>query len=138
MAHYIARVHVSVYGMKDGNRHCTFSSIFHICRNYCDEYGGDLLYHMVFRRPPSLLTSSCKTGSFSDEVQKVWMELLLQTEKILAKHETLVYAGCGWFSVIYYVLCLLQIKEFEGKETAQLVDRYKFLDLYPCTAAELR
>ncbi|PSN52680.1 Cleavage stimulation factor subunit 3 [Blattella germanica] len=31
-----------------------------------------------------------------------------------------------------------QIKEFEGKETAQLVDRYKFLDLYPCTPAELR
>ncbi|KAJ9595491.1 hypothetical protein L9F63_013313, partial [Diploptera punctata] len=33
---------------------------------------------------------------------------------------------------------LSQIKEFEGKETAQLVDRYKFLDLYPCTPAELR
>jgi cleavage stimulation factor subunit 3 len=32
---------------------------------------------------------------------------------------------------------LSQIKEFEGKETAQLVDRYKFLDLYPCTPAEL-
>ncbi|XP_075220656.1 cleavage stimulation factor subunit su(f) isoform X2 [Lycorma delicatula] len=31
-----------------------------------------------------------------------------------------------------------KIAEFEGKETAQLVDRYKFLDLYPCTAAELR
>ncbi|EEB16461.1 predicted protein [Pediculus humanus corporis] len=30
------------------------------------------------------------------------------------------------------------IKEFEGKETAQLVDRYKFLDLYPCSAAELK
>ncbi|XP_012271030.1 protein suppressor of forked isoform X2 [Orussus abietinus] len=33
---------------------------------------------------------------------------------------------------------LEKIKEFEGKETAQLVDRYKFLDLYPCTAMELR
>ncbi|XP_039293116.1 protein suppressor of forked isoform X2 [Nilaparvata lugens] len=31
-----------------------------------------------------------------------------------------------------------KIAEFEGKETAQLVDRYKFLDLYPCSAAELR
>ncbi|GLG95529.1 Protein suppressor of forked [Gryllus bimaculatus] len=31
-----------------------------------------------------------------------------------------------------------QIKEFEGKETAQLVDRYKFLDLYPCSAGELK
>jgi len=39
---------------------------------------------------------------------------------------------------LLYILCLLQIKEFEGKETAQLVDRYKFLDLYPCTPAELR
>ncbi|XP_065168695.1 protein suppressor of forked isoform X2 [Atheta coriaria] len=33
---------------------------------------------------------------------------------------------------------LSKIKEFEGKETAQLVDRYKFLDLYPCTPQELR
>lgn len=32
----------------------------------------------------------------------------------------------------------LQLKEYEGKETAQLVDRYKFLDLYPCTTVELR
>ncbi|KAH8286718.1 hypothetical protein KR018_003035, partial [Drosophila ironensis] len=30
------------------------------------------------------------------------------------------------------------LKEYEGKETAQLVDRYKFLDLYPCTATELK
>lgn len=33
---------------------------------------------------------------------------------------------------------LEKIKEFQGKETAQLVDRYKFLDLYPCTPAELK
>lgn len=33
---------------------------------------------------------------------------------------------------------LSKIKEFEGKETAQLVDRYRFLDLYPCTASELK
>ncbi|XP_043289608.1 protein suppressor of forked isoform X2 [Venturia canescens] len=33
---------------------------------------------------------------------------------------------------------LEKLKEFEGKETAQLVDRYKFLDLYPCTTMELR
>ncbi|XP_049793735.1 protein suppressor of forked [Schistocerca nitens] len=33
---------------------------------------------------------------------------------------------------------LSQIKEFQGKETAQLVDRYKFLDLYPCTPGELK
>lgn len=32
----------------------------------------------------------------------------------------------------------MQIKEFEGKETAQLVDRYKFLDLYPCSPIELK
>lgn len=31
-----------------------------------------------------------------------------------------------------------QLKEFEGKETAQLVDRYKFLDLYPCSTVELK
>ncbi|XP_073984084.1 cleavage stimulation factor subunit su(f) isoform X2 [Rhodnius prolixus] len=33
---------------------------------------------------------------------------------------------------------LSKIAEFEGKETAQLVDRYRFLDLYPCTIAELK
>ncbi|PRD36893.1 UNVERIFIED_CONTAM: Cleavage stimulation factor subunit 3 [Trichonephila clavipes] len=31
-----------------------------------------------------------------------------------------------------------QLKEFEGKETALLVDRYKFQDLYPCSASELK
>ncbi|KAF2897562.1 hypothetical protein ILUMI_08611 [Ignelater luminosus] len=33
---------------------------------------------------------------------------------------------------------LNKIKEFEGRETAQLVDRYRFLDLYPCSPAELK
>lgn len=33
---------------------------------------------------------------------------------------------------------LFQLKEFEGKETAQLVDRYKFLDMFPCTIVELK
>lgn len=31
-----------------------------------------------------------------------------------------------------------QLREYEGKETAQLVDRYKFLDLYPCSGIELK
>ena len=33
---------------------------------------------------------------------------------------------------------VFQLQEFEGKETAQLVDRYKFMDLYPCTPMELK
>ncbi|XP_076256527.1 cleavage stimulation factor subunit su(f) isoform X2 [Rhynchophorus ferrugineus] len=33
---------------------------------------------------------------------------------------------------------LSKIKEFEGKETAQLVDRYRFLDLFPCSPQELK
>lgn len=33
---------------------------------------------------------------------------------------------------------LENLKEFEGKETAQLVDRYKFLDLFPCGVVELK
>lgn len=28
--------------------------------------------------------------------------------------------------------------EYEGKETALLVDRYKFMDLYPCSPCELK
>lgn len=32
----------------------------------------------------------------------------------------------------------LQVQEFEGKETAMLIDRYKYLDLYPCSQSELR
>ncbi|XP_026810238.1 protein suppressor of forked [Rhopalosiphum maidis] len=31
-----------------------------------------------------------------------------------------------------------KLVEFEGKETAQLVDRYRFLNLFPCTSPELR
>ncbi|XP_066255675.1 protein suppressor of forked [Euwallacea similis] len=33
---------------------------------------------------------------------------------------------------------LSKIKEFQGKDTAQLVDRYRFLDLFPCLAQELK
>ena len=33
---------------------------------------------------------------------------------------------------------LENLKEYEGKETAQLIDRYKFLDLFPCTQPELK
>lgn len=33
---------------------------------------------------------------------------------------------------------LENLQEYEGKETAQLVDRYKFLDLYPCSSIELK
>ncbi|XP_047476364.1 protein suppressor of forked-like isoform X2 [Penaeus chinensis] len=33
---------------------------------------------------------------------------------------------------------LQKLQEFEGKDTAQLVDRYKFMDLYPCTPPELK
>ncbi|XP_013416686.1 cleavage stimulation factor subunit 3 isoform X2 [Lingula anatina] len=33
---------------------------------------------------------------------------------------------------------LEKLKEFEGKETAQLIDRYKYMDLFPCSQNELR
>ena len=33
---------------------------------------------------------------------------------------------------------LHKLQEFEGKDTAQQVDRYKFMNLYPCTADELK
>lgn len=39
---------------------------------------------------------------------------------------------------LMFLSLYLQLKEYEGKETAQLVDRYKFLDLYPCSPVELR
>ena len=31
-----------------------------------------------------------------------------------------------------------QVREYEGKDTALLVDRYRFLDLFPCSKQELR
>lgn len=40
--------------------------------------------------------------------------------------------------ITYFPVIPSQLKEYEGKETAQLVDRYKFLDLYPCTSTELK
>ena len=33
---------------------------------------------------------------------------------------------------------LQNLQEFEGNVTAQLVDRYKFMDQYPCTSSELK
>ncbi|KAF2368245.1 Suppressor of forked [Trinorchestia longiramus] len=33
---------------------------------------------------------------------------------------------------------LQKLQEFEGKDTAQQVDRYKFMNLYPCTTDELK
>lgn len=32
----------------------------------------------------------------------------------------------------------MNLQEFEGKETALLIDRYKYLDLYPCGPSELK
>ena len=37
----------------------------------------------------------------------------------------------------FYFLCS-QVREYEGKDTALLVDRYRFLDLFPCSKQELR
>ncbi|VDD75299.1 unnamed protein product [Mesocestoides corti] len=33
---------------------------------------------------------------------------------------------------------LENVKEFQGRETALLIDRYRFLDLFPCSESELR
>ena len=32
----------------------------------------------------------------------------------------------------------VEAHQFEGKETAALIDRYKYIDLYPCSSVELR
>ena len=43
------------------------------------------------------------------------------------------------FAVVNIFLCLCeQVQEFEGKETALLIDRYKYLDLLPCSDSELK
>ena len=31
-----------------------------------------------------------------------------------------------------------KVQEFEGKETALLIDRYKYMDLLPCSESELK
>ena len=31
-----------------------------------------------------------------------------------------------------------KVQEFEDKDTALLIDRYKYLDLYPCSHMELK
>ena len=33
---------------------------------------------------------------------------------------------------------MFYFKDFEDKETALLIDRYKYIDLYPCSQTELR
>lgn len=44
------------------------------------------------------------------------------------------------YNVVYITLFwgYWQVQEFEGKETALLIDRYKYLDLLPCSENELR
>jgi len=39
---------------------------------------------------------------------------------------------------MFLILSCPQLDEFEGKETALLIDRYKYADLYPCTQSELK
>jgi hypothetical protein len=41
-----------------------------------------------------------------------------------------------WRKYTEYVL--FQVQEFEDKDTALLIDRYKYLDLYPCSQTELK
>lgn len=42
--------------------------------------------------------------------------------------------------LFFFIILLLvfQLQEFEGKETALLIDRYKYMDLYPCSQMELK
>ena len=39
---------------------------------------------------------------------------------------------------VYVYIVLFQVQEFEGKDTALLIDRYKYLDLFPCSQSELK
>jgi hypothetical protein len=100
-----------------------------IIRQTVSAYEMERWHHVSYNLNPSSLFSS------------ISVERLIQAERKLAKLETLclnIYRLCQVPCYLLWALYLLQIKEFEGKETAQLVDRYKFLDLYPCTPAELR
>lgn len=44
----------------------------------------------------------------------------------------------GFHELFIEMALLLQVQEFEDKDTALLIDRYKYLDLYPCTTSELK
>lgn len=41
-----------------------------------------------------------------------------------------------WVEYIWSIT--FQIQEFEGKDTALLIDRYKYADLFPCSQSELK
>lgn len=76
---------------------------------------------------PSLLHVIAFSCSFSD----IWNRFL-EFESNIGDLQSIVKVEKRRSEV------LSKIKEFEGKETAQLVDRYRFLDLYPCSPAELK
>ena len=45
---------------------------------------------------------------------------------------------CTTYVLIFNLLCILVfVQELESRETVLLVDRYKYLDLYPCSKTEL-
>ena len=51
--------------------------------------------------------------------------------------KVLLYA-CSHYVPIIYLLCMFVFtQELENRETVLLVDRYKYLDLYPCSKTEL-
>lgn len=85
-----------------------------------------------------------------DNNTRVLFERALGTEQIQSERARVIWARFLQFELQVGDLAsilkiekrrlktLENVKEFQGRETALLIDRYRFLDLFPCSDSELR
>ncbi|KAH9280651.1 Cleavage stimulation factor subunit 3 [Echinococcus granulosus] len=85
-----------------------------------------------------------------DNNTRVLFERALGTDEIPAERARSIWARFLQFELQVGDLASVQkiekrrlkaienVKEFQGRETALLIDRYRFLDLFPCSESELR
>ncbi|GAB6030297.1 Cleavage stimulation factor subunit 3 [Chamberlinius hualienensis] len=94
--------------------------------DYLSHLNEDNNTRVLFER---VLTSS--SNMFPEKQVEIW-NLFLEFESNIGDLASILKVEKRRAAVIE------RLQEFEGRETALLVDRYKYLDLYPCTQQELR
>lgn len=112
--------------------------------SFISNFAEDNNTRVLFER---VLSSGGLTPALSVEVWNRFLEFesnigdLSSIVKVERRRSAVLENVIILCNLLYQPLITLspfQLKEFEGKETAQLVDRYKFLELYPCSTIELK
>ena len=80
---------------------------------------------------------NCILGKYTH----LWLKLYMFVTKMKKEEFWIIVVRMCFFMcncVNLISRCWFQVQEFEDKDTALLIDRYKYLDLYPCTTSELK